>query len=150
MIVFPFVCFLLAITLSVLLRVTVSDYSFGIFKRFFLALKWLATFIVFDHQLTVLIKQETKGKRWYTQNIEFLIGGKIVKKIIGMSMGTNCVPLLSDHFLLSLHYLYTSPRFHQSHRYNQDILYTCHIYVYIESQLDISLFLPCILCLWYK
>jgi hypothetical protein len=62
--------------------------------------------------VTYFVKHETKGKRGHTENelvsmMEFLInnidefGRQIFQQIIGIPMGINCAPLLSDLSLYS-------------------------------------------------
>jgi hypothetical protein len=47
----PFVLFLLAVELSVLLRYTVSDYPFGIFNLFFLHITMILAFVLLHGSL---------------------------------------------------------------------------------------------------
>ena len=64
------------------------------------------------HDVIYFVKHETKGKRGYTENelfskMEFLINNiyefvrHIFQQIIGIPMGINCVPLLTDLSLYS-------------------------------------------------
>jgi hypothetical protein len=69
-------------------------------------------FIILGRDVIYFVKHETKGKRGYTENelismMEFLnnnideFGRHIFQQIIGIPMGINCVPLLTDLSLYS-------------------------------------------------
>ena len=46
-------------------------------------------------------KEDTRMLEFLVDNIFVVFGGKVVQLIIGIPMGTNCVPLQADIFLYS-------------------------------------------------
>jgi hypothetical protein len=83
----PFVLFLLAIVLSVLLRYTVSDCPFGIFKLFLLLLNYLA-FRTFDYERRIRCRSFEKSVVCTKLDIFVFTRGKN-RKTIQMKFTTN-------------------------------------------------------------
>ena len=70
-------------------------------------------YLVLRHDESYFVKENSDSKNKYSEDdiikmLEFLvdnmlvdIAGKVVKQIVGISMGTNCALLLADIFLCS-------------------------------------------------
>ena len=70
-------------------------------------------YLVLDHE-AYFVKEHSDSKSKYSENdiikmVEFLVdnifmvfAGKVVQQIVGITMGTNCAPLLVDIFFYSM------------------------------------------------
>ena len=101
-------------------------------------------YLVLGHEETYFVKEHSDSKNKFFEDIikmlEFLVdnifvvfAGKVFQQTVGISMGTNCAPLLADVFLysyeadfiqslLSAGKKHLAPRFNLIYRYIDDVL----------------------------
>ncbi|KAK3093216.1 hypothetical protein FSP39_012788 [Pinctada imbricata] len=105
-------------------------------------------FIVVNYDKTYFVKEKSDSENKYTEtdiiqmlnflidNIFVVFGGKVFQQIVGIPMGTNCVPLLADIFLYSYEAEFIQSLVSEGKRYlASDFKFT---YRYIDDVLSIN------------